>query len=58
MPNVTEGEAQLQGSTSHIDTYMRSTHSDCPEVGRIIQPIDRSRVQAQVVVLAKVPVQL
>lgn len=53
-----EGEEQLQGSTSHTDTDMRSTHSDCPEVSRIIQPVDHSRVQAQVVVLAKVPVQL
>ncbi len=37
---------------------MYTTHSDCPEVGCIIQPIDHGRVQAQVVVLAEVPIQL
>lgn len=46
------------GAPPVIQTHMRSTHSDCPEVSRIIQSADHSRVQAQVVVLAKVPVQL
>lgn len=35
-----------------------TTHSDRPEVGGVIQAVDRSGVQAQVVVFAEVPIQL
>lgn len=44
--------------SNYPDKCVCTTHSDCPEVGCIIQPVDCSRVQAQVVVLAKVPIQL
>lgn len=42
----------------HMGKCVCATHSDSPEVGSIIQTSDHGRVQAQVVVLAEVPVQL
>lgn len=41
-----------------VSGHVCPTHSDCPKVGCVIQPVDGGRVQAQVVVFAEVPVQL